>query len=63
MVYEEGAFKKRQSDSCWNGLDFNDNDGLIVKDMSLLAVLLPNIRTGHLLFLVIYIINNNKIIN
>ena len=45
-VYEEGGHKKRQNETCWNGLNFNDNDALIVKEMSLLAVLLAYARTG-----------------
>ena len=50
MVYEEGAFKKHQSDSCWNGLDFNNNVELNVKYMSLLDVLLADTRTVNLMF-------------
>ena len=38
--------QKRQNETCWNGLNFNDNDALIVKEMSLLAVLLAYARTG-----------------
>ena len=49
MVYEEGAFKNRQSDSCWNDLDFSNNDKLNVKYMSLLDVVLADTRTGNLL--------------
>ena len=45
-MYEEGGHKKRQNETSWNGLNFNDNDALIVKEMSLLAVLLAYARTG-----------------